>query len=361
MRALGKVALFAVALAPGASVHAAADVPGLRNARAETRTARDTLGREVERLLAADAGPFWIGYAVPSTREHTMCCWQRGDGGDESCGGCRLEGDEGSGFRTSKSEVPPEGPATLRVLLRGQGGRVTKVRMVSEGCALDAGGVSFVWLEGVKPVDSVAFLEGLASSPAMATREHGGGAEIAVGAIAYTADPAADAALDRLLAAGRPEALRKKAAFWLGQSRRPNAVARLVRLLDSDGSPRFREHVVFALSQTGEQAAIDKIIAVAKRDDDAHVRGQALFWLAQTASRRAASTLEAAATEDPEVEVKKKAVFALSQLPRDEGVPLLMKLARTHQNREVRKQAMFWLGQSGDPRALAFFEDVLRP
>jgi len=26
----------------------------------------------------------------------------------------------------------------------------------------------------------------------------------------------------------------------------------------------------------------------------------------------------------------------------------------------VRKQAMFWLGQSGDPRALEFFEKVLR-
>jgi hypothetical protein len=26
----------------------------------------------------------------------------------------------------------------------------------------------------------------------------------------------------------------------------------------------------------------------------------------------------------------------------------------------VRKQAMFWLGQSRDPRALAFFEEVLR-
>jgi len=25
----------------------------------------------------------------------------------------------------------------------------------------------------------------------------------------------------------------------------------------------------------------------------------------------------------------------------------------------VRKQAMFWLGQSNDPRAVKFFEDVL--
>ena len=56
---------------------------------------------------------------------------------------------------------------------------------------------------------------------------------------------------------------------------------------------------------------------------------------------------------------KKRAVFALSQLPKDEGVPLLMKVARTNLNPKVRKQAIFWLGQSGDPRALAFFEKIL--
>ena len=37
-----------------------------------------------------------------------------------------------------------------------------------------------------------------------------------------------------------------------------------------------------------------------------------------------------------------------------------MSLAKTHKSYEVRKQAMFWLGQSGDPRALAFFVDVLK-
>jgi hypothetical protein len=34
-------------------------------------------------------------------------------------------------------------------------------------------------------------------------------------------------------------------------------------------------------------------------------------------------------------------------------------VAKTNRNPEVRKQAMFWLGQSGDARALAFFQDVL--
>jgi hypothetical protein len=50
----------------------------------------------------------------------------------------------------------------------------------------------------------------------------------------------------------------------------------------------------------------------------------------------------------------------LSQLPKDEGVPLLIRLAETHKSVEVRKQAMFWLGQSQDPRALQFFEQVLK-
>jgi HEAT repeat protein len=57
--------------------------------------------------------------------------------------------------------------------------------------------------------------------------------------------------------------------------------------------------------------------------------------------------------------MKKKAVFALSQLPKDEGVPKLMEVARTNRNPEVRKQAMFWLGESKDPRAVKFFEDIL--
>ena len=74
-----------------------------------------------------------------------------------------------------------------------------------------------------------------------------------------------------------------------------------------------------------------------------------------------AGTITDALDNDPDTEVKKRAVFALSQLPKDDGVPKLIDVARKNRNPEVRRQAMFWLGQSNDPRALAFFEDVLRP
>ena len=91
---------------------------------------------------------------------------------------------------------------------------------------------------------------------------------------------------------------------------------------------------------------------------DSDVRGAALFWVAQRAGDKAVGTITQA-LEDPESEIRKKAVFALSQLPKDEGVPKLIEVARTHCDPGVRKQAMFWLGQSRDPRALAFFEQVL--
>jgi len=34
-------------------------------------------------------------------------------------------------------------------------------------------------------------------------------------------------------------------------------------------------------------------------------------------------------------------------------------VARTNRNPAVRKQAIFWLGQSKDPRALQFLEEIL--
>jgi HEAT repeat protein len=62
---------------------------------------------------------------------------------------------------------------------------------------------------------------------------------------------------------------------------------------------------------------------------------------------------------DVDREVREQAVFALSQRPRDEGVPALIAIARNNKDPEIRKKAMFWLGQSGDPRALDLFEEIL--
>ena len=98
------------------------------------------------------------------------------------------------------------------------------------------------------------------------------------------------------------------------------------------------------------------------RDDRAprRTRRQAVFWLGQAAGDAATRGLvDLVHDGDVDRDVKEQAVFALSQQPRDAGVPALIQIARTHPEPGVRRKALFWLGQSGDPRALALFEELL--
>jgi HEAT repeat protein len=108
-----------------------------------------------------------------------------------------------------------------------------------------------------------------------------------------------------------------------------------------------------------DPAAVDDLILMANSDKDSGVREQAIFWVAQKASAKAVATLKDAVKNDPELGVRKKAVFGLSQLPKDEAVPELLHVAQTNPSPEVRKEAIFWLGQTHDPRALAYFEQIL--
>ena len=123
---------------------------------------------------------------------------------------------------------------------------------------------------------------------------------------------------------------------------------------------RVADGAVLAIALHGDAGAVDRLIAIAREGRDRQVRSSALFWISQRAGDRAAGTITDAIEKDPDTQVKRQAVFALSQLPRAEAVPRLIDVARKNRNPDVRKQAMFWLGQSQDPRALAFFEEVLR-
>lgn len=141
----------------------------------------------------------------------------------------------------------------------------------------------------------------------------------------------------------------------------PASVAFLTAVAEQAGvGDRARKGAVSALAQHGAPEAVTSLVRLARRAPEAELRGDALFWLSQRAGDQAAAAITDAIEHDPETQVKKKAVFALSQLPADEGVPKLIALARSNRNPAVRKQAMFWLGQSKDPRALAFFEEVLK-
>ncbi|CAN5211196.1 hypothetical protein BH09GEM1_BH09GEM1_14110 [soil metagenome] len=102
--------------------------------------------------------------------------------------------------------------------------------------------------------------------------------------------------------------------------------------------------------------------------DESRSRGtrqESSFWLSRFAAGviagRKNDPLNDDATDDDDIGLKKHAVFVLSQLPHDEGVPELLKVVRSSADLRVRGHALFWLGQTGDARALAVFESILRP
>jgi hypothetical protein len=279
------------ALALAASAEAAGTTPRLVNAQVTTRAAED-LQETVRGIVGAERGPLWIGYAVPVDGPHSMCCWESVESIERTrCPGCRLEGSGSFTVGSGTDEgVNLEGDATLVVMLRAEGGRIGRLRTVSAGCALDAGGRPVFWLEGARPADSVRLMASLVEGPSR---------DVLNGAL-------------------------------------------------------------LALAMHAEPSALDALIGFARRHPSTKVRSQALFWLAQKAGQRATAAITRAIDDDPESNVRQQAVFALSQLPRDEGVPRLITLARGHRDARVREKALFWLGQSGDPRALALFEEILR-
>jgi len=153
--------------------------------------------------------------------------------------------------------------------------------------------------------------------------------------------------------------LREKAGFWLGAGRGHDGYLALKKLA-RDPNPEFPKKLTFDLFVSHDPAAVDDLIHMAKSDQAVPVREQAIFWVGQKAGAKAIAMLKDTVENDPEVGVKKKAVFAISQLPKDQAVPELLHVAQTNADPAVRKDAMFWLGQTHDPRALAYFEQILQ-
>lgn len=330
-----------------------AQTPTVVHAQFSTRAVTGNAEQFLADQIRNEAGPLWVGYSVKANHkesDNNWCC-------DSDSRGCHLEGGHGNVYVDASKPHDPlqlEGEENVMVLFRVQDHAAQKVRPISARCPLDAGGLRFVWLTGVTPEASVAFLSGIVASSSGKSES-----DSALAAIAMHAGPEADAALDRFSKPAQPEWLREKALFWLASARGRRGFEAVRNAAEHDPSDSIREKTMFDFSISSDPDSIGELIHFAKADASARVRGQALFWLANKAGKKATEAIHDAVLNDPDVEVKKKAVFALQQLPKDEGVPLLIDVARHNRNPEVRKQAMFWLGQSGDPRAVAFFQEVL--
>lgn len=166
----------------------------------------------------------------------------------------------------------------------------------------------------------------------------------------------------RLLEIARSDAnpeLRRHAIHMLGE-RGEAVIEDLIKLYDTESNADVRRTALQALAEIKSPRVEDKIFDIARNDASTDLRRKAINLLGERAGKRALDFLSATAqSSDGNTEVQMQAVRAISERPADEAVPLLIKIARTHANQQVRKQAIRALGESGDPRAIEFFHEVL--
>src|SRR6266446_8579923 len=240
-----------------AAIAQGADSPRIENAKLETRAAGASLEPTMREITGSAEKAEWVGYHVEEVAGNRgVCCDNNWN--DGNCGTCRLEKENSGSISTSHTDgsVKLEGGRQLVVLYRLEAKQVVKIRVASEDCALDAGGLPFIWLTGVKAPESVALLTTYVRSPDFedhGERKIGNGA---LTAIALHADASADRALESFTAPEQREGLRRQAAFWMGAARGKPGLTVLQRMARTDPSSDVRAHVAFALSVSHEPGAL---------------------------------------------------------------------------------------------------------
>lgn len=186
--------------------------------------------------------------------------------------------------------------------------------------------------------------------------------EVKRSALRALAETKSSRAQTRLLEVAKSESnpeLRKQAIRVVSE-RGEAAVDDLLKLFDSEQAPEVKRTILQALADIKSPRVEDKLFAVAAGNDSIEVRKQAIRLLGERAGKKSFEFLSTTAqSSDGNVEVQVQAVRAISDRHSEESVPILIKIAKTHPNQQVRKQAIRSLGESGDPRAIEFFREVL--
>jgi hypothetical protein len=138
----------------------------------------------------------------------------------------------------------------------------------------------------------------------------------------------------------------RDASAWLGE---------IVRT----GSARVASEAMLPLVLADAPDPWPLLLAVARDDDRPRdVRRNALTWLSNGVNERL-GIADAGRSASDDDQMREQAVFTLTQRPKSESVPQLIDLARGAKNPAARKAAIFWLGQSGDPRAISVYAELL--
>jgi hypothetical protein len=265
-----------------------AQQPAVTHGQVITETADHGLGAAIDnQKRQKDA--VWLGYSVPAISKFSSG-WNSG----------RIDYLEGRGDSVvDDSEGNSQPTDHAIILIRIADGAVMKVKVESPERELDAGGVRFVWLNGVTEGDSVRVLTDLARQGDVRHFR-----DSAVFAISIHPSNSATTALIGLAGTGSDLELREKAAFWLANQRGHDGFTAIQQFAREDSDPKFREKLTFDLTLTKDPEALNELIRMAHEDVSPQVRKQAQFWMATKGGKKVSQDLRTIATDDPNEQIR---------------------------------------------------------
>ena len=230
MRTFVRTLTATVVMSLSASVFA--QQPSVVHSQVTTETASRGLGKIIDGLKQKDV--IWVGYSIPVINKFSSGWNFSQIDYLEGNGDAIVNESEGSNRQPSDHAV---------ILLRIEEGSVMKIRVENPERELDAGGLRFVWLNGVEADDSVRVLTELARQG-----EDRHVRDSAVFAISIHQTNAATTALVAFTAPTNDLELREKAAFWLANQRGSDGFKAIQRIAREDADPKFREKLAFDLT-----------------------------------------------------------------------------------------------------------------
>ena len=349
--------LLAAAAVLAAPAQAGAQAPVVQNGTVEASPATIDAA-----IAAAGPHPAWVGWRVPMVPGDRDLCSTWSDGAAVFRGEL-LEPDPGGAPPRPAAPSPTVGlerGTGLVVLARIAEGRVERLRITSDACAIDAGGRTLRWLTSVSPAASVAFLDRFTRPDAPSVHASRRLAESAVFALGLHDAPEARTILERLTDRTSDAALRREAAAMLTSVHGEAGFTRVRTLFESEPDQRTRRQFVAVLARSPLPTVPEALAAIARTDADAGVRAEAAAHYVRRAGAPALDAALRLLDGDADPGVRRRIVSAIGALPADAGTPTLAMLARTHADLDVRKAAVAALGRSSAPDAQRVLEEFVR-
>lgn len=172
-------------------------------------------------------------------------------------------------------------------------------------------------------------------------------------------DPRAQAKLLEVARKGETPELRIEAIRRLGHRGRIS-VDDLLTLYSSETNLQIKQGLIRAYAELNEPRTRAKLFEIARGSEAADVRLYAIRRLGEQNDDQTIEQLTVMYDAETNTQVKGALIRAFGDSPRKIAVRKLMSIARNDASVDLRKLAVRMLGESKDPEALKFLEDLLK-